>query len=132
MENLKRGISKKSRQFIFYSLVLASCNYSENQKSKEMTNVSKELSTYVIEREIENVGSLSPEELKVVAQESNAAIKEIGSDIQWQHSYLVGNKTYCIYKARDKSLIIEHAKKAGAPVDNIRKVSSVIDPGTAD
>ncbi len=134
MENLKKSISKGSPLVLcILSVVLASCNYSNsNQKTEEMMKETKEMPTFVIEREVENVGNSTPEELKVIARESNAALKELGPDIQWQHSYIVGNKTYCVYKARDKSLIVDHARKAGAPANSISQVSAIIDPNTAE
>lgn len=134
MENLKNSISKGSPLVLcILSVFLASCNYSNSdQKTEEMMKKTKEMPTFVIEREVKNVGNSTPEELKVIARESNTALKELGPDIQWQHSYIVGNKTYCVYKARDKSLIVDHARKAGVPANSISQVSAIIDPNTAE
>ena len=97
-----------------------------------MKKETKDLKTYVIEREVENVGSSTPIELKDIAKNSNAALKELGPDIKWQHSYIVGDKTYCVYKAKNKSLIKEHARKAGAPANTINHVTAVLDPQSAE
>ncbi len=134
MENLKKNISKGSPLILcVLSVILASCNFSDsNQKTEEMMKETKEMPTFVIEREIENVGNSTPKELKTISQKSNSALKELGPDIQWQHSYIVGNKTYCVFKAKDKSLIVDHARKAGAPANSISQVSAIINPNTAE
>jgi len=56
----------------------------------------------------------------------------MGPQIQWIHSYVTGNKIYCIYKAENEELIREHAKKGGFPANSIIEISSVISPATAD
>ncbi|WP_236974093.1 DUF4242 domain-containing protein [Membranihabitans maritimus] len=90
----------------------------------------KEMATYVIEREAKGVGNSTPAELKAISRESNSAIEEMGPGIQWIHSYVVGDKTYCVYKAMDKSIINDHAEKVGAPAQSISKVSAIIGPDT--
>jgi hypothetical protein len=91
-----------------------------------------EMKTYVIEREIPNAGKLTAGELKGISQTSCTVLKELGPDIQWLHSYVTGNKIYCVYKAKNKEIIIEHAKKGGFPANSISEVSSVISPETAN
>ncbi len=114
-------------------LILASCTGSNNNQNKEtvMKNTDK-MPTFVIEREIENVGSSTDEELKANSKKSNSVIEELGTDIRWQHSYVVDDKLYCVYQARDESLIKEHARRAGVPANTISRVSAVIDPHTAE
>lgn len=90
------------------------------------------MKTYVIEREIPGAGKLTPAELKSISQTSCAVIKEIGPRIQWQHSYVTGNKIYCVYKAENIELIKEHAKKGGFPANSVVEVSTVISPATAN
>ena len=52
---------------------------------------------YVIEREIPGAGKLSSQELKGISQKSCGVLSKIGPQIQWLHSYVTGNKIYCIY-----------------------------------
>src|SRR5690349_16630990 len=82
----------------------------------------KEMKTYLIEREIPNAGKLSPEELKAISQTSCGVLKEMGPKIQWINSYVTANKIYCIYKAESVELIKEHAKKGGFPANTIVEV----------
>lgn len=91
-----------------------------------------EMKTYLIEREIPGAGKLTPEQLKGISQTSCTVLKEMGPSIQWVHSYVTGNKIYCIYKAENEELIREHAKKGGFPANSIVEVGSTISPETAN
>ncbi len=63
---------------------------------------------------------------------SNAVLRDMGPDIQWVHSYVAGDKTYCIYQAPTAELIREHARRSGFPADKITPIAAVIDPTTAN
>lgn len=89
------------------------------------------MKTFLIEREIPDAGKLTPEQLKAISQKSCLVLTEM-SQIQWQHSYVTGNKIFCIYKAENEQLIREHADKGGFPANNIIEVASVISPATAN
>lgn len=90
------------------------------------------MKTYLIEREIPGAGKLTAEELKSISQTSCGVLKEMGPTIQWIHSYVTGNKIYCIYKAENQELIREHAKKGGFPANTIVEVGTMISPATAN
>ncbi|HEV2103497.1 MAG TPA: DUF4242 domain-containing protein [Candidatus Acidoferrum sp.] len=87
---------------------------------------------YVIEREIPQVGSLQAEQLRQAAARSNQALNQLGPDIQWQESYVAGDKTFCIYLAKDESIIRRHAELSGFPATKITEITKVIDPTTAN
>jgi hypothetical protein len=87
---------------------------------------------FVIEREIPGAGKMSPEELQHAAQKSNSVLHKLGPDIQWIHSYVAGDKIYCIYAAPSEELIREHAEQSGFPANKITKVAAIIDPTTAE
>ncbi|HAO45798.1 MAG TPA: DUF4242 domain-containing protein [Chitinophagaceae bacterium] len=89
------------------------------------------MKTYLIEREIPDAGKLTPEQLKGISQKSCSVITELGPDIQWIHSYVTGNKIYCIYKATNPEVIREHAKRGGFPANTIVEVATTISPATA-
>ena len=114
-------------------LVLFACDNSgvEKRRSEKM-NQAKEMPTYVIEREIDGIGSSTDQELKAGSKKSNLVIEELGPDIRWMHSYVVDNKLYCVYKAKDVSLIKKHARKVGVPANSISKVSAIINPKTGE
>ena len=85
---------------------------------------------YVIEREIPEVGSLEREQLAAAAGKSNEVLAELGSDIQWVNSYVAGDRTFCIYLAKDEDIIRKHAEISGFPAPRIVEVRKMIDPTT--
>lgn len=101
----------------------------QNSVAAENNNIMK---TFVIERIIPDAGALTAEQLKGISQTSCTVLKEMGPKIEWQHSYVTGDKVYCVYKAENKSLIEEHAKKGGFPANAINEVSTKISPATAE
>ena len=56
----------------------------------------------------------------------------MGPEIQWLHSYVTGNKIYCVYLAPDEATIREHAAKGGFPANRVSAVRHMIDPTTAE
>ena len=103
-----------------------------NKPTNSNTTKATEMKTYVIEREIPNAGNLTQEQLKAISQTSCSVLKEMGPRIQWQHSYVTGNKIYCIYKAENAELVREHAKKGGFPANSVQEVANIISPATAN
>src|SRR4051812_9956438 len=100
-------------------------------KAQTKTSNSSEMKTYVIEREIPGAGAFTADQLKSISQTSCGVLKQMDG-IQWIHSYVTGNKIYCIYKAKNEELIKEHAKKGGFPANSIAEVANIISPATAD
>ncbi len=87
---------------------------------------------YVIERDIPGAGDMSTDELKGASQQSCSVLRNLGPDIQWVHSYVTGDRIYCIYRAPDEALLRAHAEQSGFPANRISEVRAVIDPTTAD
>jgi len=87
---------------------------------------------YVIEREIPGAGKLSPEQLKGISQASCGVLSKMGSQIQWVHSYVTADKIYCVYNAPNEEMVRQHAAMGGFPANEVNKVSSIIDPVTAE
>jgi hypothetical protein len=86
---------------------------------------------YVIERDIPGVGSLTGEQRKGVAVQSNAALTTLAGKAQWLQSYVVDDKTFCIYLADGEESVREHARLSGFPATKVTEVRSVITPMTA-
>lgn len=87
---------------------------------------------FIIERQIPGAGNLSAESLKAISQKSKQVLCTLGSDIQWIHSYVAGDKIFCIYLAPSEELIREHARQAGFPANSITEISNIIDLSTAE
>jgi hypothetical protein len=87
---------------------------------------------YVIERDIPGIGNFSPTEICGAARASNQALASIGGAVQWQHSYVAGDKTFCVYLAEGEDVIKKHAELSGIPVTRITEAAQIIDPTTAN
>ena len=88
------------------------------------------LRKFIIERDIPAVGSFEREQLRGAAAKSNEVLKQLGPDIQWQESYVAGDKTFCIYLAKDEEIIRKHAELSGFPATKITEIRKMIDPTT--
>ena len=87
---------------------------------------------FVIEREIPEVGRLTPEQLQGISQTSCGVLSEMGPRIQWLHSYVTDDKIYCVYIAPDEATVREHAQKGGFPANKVSQVRATIDPTTSE
>ncbi len=90
---------------------------------------------YVIERDIPEIGSADREALRDAAQKSNGVLADMKAEkknIQWEHTYVAGDKTFCIYLADNEALIHEHAERSGFPATMVTEVRKMIDPVTAE
>jgi Protein of unknown function (DUF4242) len=81
---------------------------------------------YIIER---TVPALSRDELAEAGRRSNAVIAQMPG-VQWIRSYVsdAEGKVYCEYDAPSAEAILEHARRAGLPVDRIAEVALEISP----
>ena len=123
------------KTFFVLAIVLTAFNCANKETSaadiirKDAAEANKNM--YVIEREIPGAGDLTAEELKGISQVSCGVLEEMGSDIEWLHSYVTGDKIYCVYMASSEDLVREHAKKGGFPANSVAKVGTIIDPSTS-
>jgi hypothetical protein len=92
----------------------------------------KTMPKFVIEREIPGAGKMSPADLKAISKKSCDVLDSIGPRVQWIHSYVTGDKIYCVYRAADESLVRRHAELGGFPANRISRVVSIIEPETAE
>jgi len=83
---------------------------------------------YVIEREVPGAGNLTEDEIREISLRSLAVLKDMGSGIQWMHSYVTNEKIYCIYFAHDEEKIREHGRRAGVPVNRVSAVRRLLNP----
>ena len=86
---------------------------------------------YVIERDLPGIGNLNSDQLKEAAATSCCALAKLRGKVQWVHSYVTDDKTFCIYLADGEAAILEHARLSGFPASKIFETGTVIDPMTA-
>lgn len=87
---------------------------------------------YLIERELPGAGGFPAGALRGEAEKSNAAIAELGPEIQWQQSYVTDDKVYCVFIAANEELVREHARRSEFPLDRVSRVATMIDPTAAE
>lgn len=87
---------------------------------------------YVIEREIADAGSLTPDQLQGISQTSCGVLRNLGPEIQWVNSYVTKDKIYCIYVAPNEDIVREHARNGGFPANSVSRIYATIDPTTAE
>jgi Protein of unknown function (DUF4242) len=87
---------------------------------------------YLIERELPGAGKLSAAELRAVSQKSCSVLNTLGPQIQWIQSYVTGDKIYCVYRTPNEEMVREHARQGGFPANRVSKITTVIDPTTAE
>ena len=85
---------------------------------------------FVIQRDLPGAGQLTQQQLEGIAKTSNKVLAEMGPGIQWEHSYVTGDKVFCVYLSESEAKIREHAKRGGFPATEIFPVVQVIDPLT--
>ncbi|HWA28277.1 MAG TPA: DUF4242 domain-containing protein, partial [Lacunisphaera sp.] len=90
------------------------------------------MNMYVIERDMPGVGKLTPADLKTASQKSCVVLGKLDGKVTWIHSYVTGDKLYCVYVAPNVELVQEHARQGGFPANTINKVSTIISPKTAE
>jgi uncharacterized protein DUF4242 len=66
---------------------------------------------YVIERDLPGAGQLSAQELQTISQTSCRTLQNLGTEIQWQESYVTDDRIYCVYIAANEEVIREHARQ---------------------
>lgn len=83
------------------------------------------MKTFIIEREIPGAQALTDEELHGITGTSNEAVASLGKPYRWLHSYVAGDKVYCVHQAQDADTILEHAQAGGFPANLVTEVSAV-------
>jgi len=83
---------------------------------------------YVIEREVPGAGQMSDDQLTAVSKKSLESLGQLGSQIQWLHSYVTQDKIYCVYLAPDEATVQEHARLTGIPANRVSAVRRLLDP----
>lgn len=86
---------------------------------------------FLIEREVPGASNLTPEEIKAIAQTSNAVLDEMDVPYHWVQSFVAGDKIYCVHVAEDAETVREHARRGGFPANVVSEVKAIFDPTTA-
>jgi hypothetical protein len=85
------------------------------------------MKTFLIEREIPGASNLTHEELRGITSTSNDAVASLNKPYKWLHSYVAGDKVYCVHQADSEDVIREHASRGGFPANLVVEVRNVFD-----
>lgn len=86
---------------------------------------------YMIQRSFPGAGNLGSEDLRQIARQSNAVVREMGSDYAWIQSYLSDDGITCIHRAPDEAAVREHSRRGGFPCDSVTEIRSSLDPSAS-
>lgn len=81
--------------------------------------------TYIIEREIPGAAQLTDDDLRGISATSNEAVAELSRPYTWRHSYVAGDKIYCVHEAETADDVMEHARLGGFPANRVTEVAGV-------
>lgn len=88
------------------------------------------LKRFIIERQIPGVHQMNDRDLSGAAKTSNEALAKLKPKVQWEHSYVAKDQTFCVYLAESEDDIREHARLSGFPANVITPITGIIDPTT--
>jgi hypothetical protein len=71
---------------------------------------------------------MTEDELRDASIASLEVLRQLGPEIRWIRSFVTDDKIYCIYYSPDESLIRQHGRLAGVPVDRVAAVRRILDP----
>ena len=111
---------------------LALCSYAAAEEPVKPEALPDGQHMYVIERVIPGAGAFTAEKLKSIAETSCTVLGKMGPKIQWLHSYVTGDKIYCVYIAPNEKAVRDHAQQGGFPANRVSAVMTIIDPTTAE
>jgi Protein of unknown function (DUF4242) len=127
-----KKITKQLAICLLSALLLSITAMAQTTQTSDNSKNTKEMHTYVIERNIPGAGEFSAAKLKTISQTSCSVLKEMGPGIQWLQSYVTENKIFCVYKAENIEMLKEHAQKGGFPINAVYEVENIISPATAN
>jgi Protein of unknown function (DUF4242) len=81
--------------------------------------------TYIIEREIPGASTLDDEALRGITATSNDVVAGLDRPYTWRHSYVAGDKIYCVHEAESADDVLEHARCGGFPANLVAEVTAV-------
>lgn len=83
--------------------------------------------TYMIERNIPGAAQLTDDELLAITATSNDVVAGFPRPYTWCHSYVAGDKIYCVHEAESMDDAYEHARRGGFPADLVAEITRVFD-----
>ena len=89
------------------------------------------MTKFIVERSVPGADKLSVEDLCDIATKSNSVVAGLGVPYVWHHTYVAGDKFYCVHEADSAEEIYRHAKEGGFPADLVSEIKNTFGPETA-
>ena len=89
------------------------------------------MKTFIIQREIPGASELSEAELAGIAKASAEAMAKLDRPYNWIHTYVAGDRFYCVHQAENAEDVKEHARLGGFPCDGVTEITSTFDESWA-
>lgn len=86
------------------------------------------LKRFMVETFDPHVGESSSDQLAELAARMNEALQKLDPGLQWEQSFVVGDKTYHLFLAESLELVQALAELAGFTVDEVSEVKALLDP----
>lgn len=87
---------------------------------------------FIVERVVPEVGDLTTDKLKLLADLAKSALTTFGGRVQWLESFVTQNKIYSVLTAPDEATLREYARMTNLPTDHIYLVKRVVDITTTE
>ena len=85
------------------------------------------MKTFVIEREIPGARSSRTSSCAGSPARPTRPSRRSSKPYTWLHSYVAGDKVYCVHQAENAEVIREHAKRGDFPANLVAEVANVFD-----
>ena len=83
---------------------------------------------FLVERFIPEIGKQPHEKLLKGIVKGTEILDDMGDDILWVESYVMHNRLYCVYLAKNEEMLREYVKRSGRPCNCIGEVLSTLEP----
>ena len=60
-----------------------------------------------------------------------AAVEGLGVPYTWHHTYVAGDKMYCVHETDDAETVRDHARAGGFPADLVVQLAATFGPASA-
>ena len=86
------------------------------------------MKTFLVERFIPGVEKQPTEKLLKGVIKGTEILNDMGPDIQWVKSFVMHNRLYCIYMAKNEEILREYVRRTGRPCNCVGEVVSTLEP----
>ncbi len=83
---------------------------------------------FLVERFLPGIEKHPTEKILKGVVRGTEILKTMGPDIKWVTSYVMPNRLYCIYMAKNEEILREYLNQSGRPCNCVGEVVTTLDP----